>query len=247
MDERTRAQIEWDWLRSLEQPTTAGRRLDAVGFVLGGSFDALLRQISVEYLQRCWHKLSGVLERHQIVCEDLSWGWLHGGEAGLLDTNSYDEWQLIAYPSDFIGWTSCELFSECQGDELWKQCAILDEELKNSAPSLRCTATWRSKKWSIAPQDFALGMRFVEAMCVGDASDWNVEFVLKTRAEPDNIWREVAFALREDDQLMLDDAIEKARLAYTPLGLRILLRGYQSYIETDNHDGKTTRLAQMGD
>ncbi len=55
---------DWKVLNTLEQ-LTCGRRLDVGGFVLGDSFDTFLRNISEDYLQAAWTRLSAVLKRHR--------------------------------------------------------------------------------------------------------------------------------------------------------------------------------------
>lgn len=214
---------DWEELDLLAEPTV-GRSLPVGGFVFGDSFDVLLRHISEDYLRAAWERLSSVLEQNQIVVEDLSWGWIHPGETGL----GVENLQPIdnSAPSDYLGWTSCEL------SEIWRteQLHHLDEILKASVPLLRCTATWRSLKWRIAPDNFPLALKLIEALCTVEVSDWHPEVVLAGITDSPELWRRVALAIRDDNQQYLDRTVEEAKRSYTPLGFRILVLGYTGYL-----------------
>lgn len=224
---------DWKVLNTLEQPT-CGRRLDVGGFVLGDSFDTFLRNISEDYLQAAWTRLSAVLKRHSIICDDLSWGWMHPGETGLPNADRVPK--DTSSPSDFIGWTSCDL------SEIWRteECDRLDMELKVGEPSLRCTATWRSLKWSIAPEDYQLALKLIEYICTDEVSDWHPDVVLEKIAEPTEIWRKIAEAIRDSNQHRLDVMVDEARHAYSPIGFRIVIQGYKTYLHRGDYEGKVT-------
>lgn len=224
---------DWKVLNTLEQPT-CGRRLDVGGFVLGDSFDTFLRNISEDYLQAAWTRLSAVLKRHHIISDDLSWGWMHPGETGLPDADRVDK--DTSSPSNFIGWTSCDL------SEIWQteECHRLDMELKVGEPSLRCTATWRSLKWSIAPEDYQLALKLIENICIDEVSDWHPDVVLQKIAEPTEIWRKFAGPIRDSNQQRLDVMVDEARHAYSPIGFCIVIQGYKTYLYSGGYEGKVT-------
>lgn len=214
-------------LDSLEQPTY-GRRLDVGGFIFGDSFDTFLRNISEDYLQAAWVRLSAVLKRDSIICDDLSWGWMHPGETWVRDN--------ISSPYDFIGWTSCNL-AEIGRTELYDR---LDMELKVGEPSLRCTFTWRSFKWSIAPEDYQLALKLIEYLCTEEVSNWSPDFVLEKIVEPTEIWLKMAKAIRDNNQQWLDVMVNEARHAYSPIGFRIVIEGYKTYLYGGVYEGTVT-------
>src|SRR5713101_6051505 len=92
----------WVDIDTLELPTSVGRRLDAGGFVLGDPFDTILRHLSLDYLRAAWNRLHSILHRYGDEPDDLSWGWLHGGE-------TYVSGREQPAPSDFTGWTTLHL------------------------------------------------------------------------------------------------------------------------------------------
>lgn len=212
-------------LNDLQEPTV-GRALYAGGFVFGDSFDDFLKNISEDYLRAAWEHLSAVLEQNAIVAEDLSWGWMHPGETGFPGEDSLRSLSTALAPNSFIGWTSRDL------SEIWRtgEDSRIDELLKYDKPVLRCTATWRSLKWRIAPDDFALALRLIAAICTDEISDWHPSVVLQSVVEPLGLWQQAAEAIRDGNQQELDSILEQARREYTALGYRILVGGYSAYI-----------------
>ena len=220
----------WEDLDSLLEPTV-GRALPVGGFIFGDLFDALLRHISEDYLRAAWNQLSFVLGQNQIVVQDLSWGWMHPGETGFDDTNRAPTGGFA--PGAYFGWTSCEL------SEIWrmKQLHHLDELLKAGVPPLRCTATWRSLKWRVAPDNFPLALKLIEALCTADIVEWSPEVVLADIADPPELWRRAALAIRGDDQKYLDRIVEEAKQSYTFWGFRIFILGYTRYLNGSGYAG----------
>lgn len=221
---------DWEELDYLAEPTV-GRALPVGGFIFGDSFDALLRHISEDYLGTAWNQLSFVLGQNQIVVQDLSWGWMHPGEMGFDDTNRAPTSDFA--PGDYFGWTSCEL------SEIWrtKQLHYLDELLKAGVPPLRCTATWRSLKWRVAPDNFPLALKLIEALCTADTVEWSPEVVLADIVDPPELWQRAALAIRGDDQEYLDRTVEEAKRSYTFWGFRIFILGYTRYLNGGGYAG----------
>jgi hypothetical protein len=222
-------------LEVLVEPTYAGRRLDAGGFVLGDSFDTLLRSLSEGYLKQAWLRAQSIMEQYQLRATDLSWGEIHPGEANLpnilLD-------RPIHAPNHWIGWTSKELHS-LYLDSRWQ---AIDEDLKNGSPALRCGTSWRSVKVRVAPDDFTTGLRLIEVFCTSETSDWAPSVVLdgwitdeqpKVKRDMNEPWVKVALAIVHDDQQELDSALSAARGAYTHIGYRIVLRGFATHLKHD--------------
>lgn len=221
---------DWNELDSLLEPTV-GRSLPVGGFTFGDSFDVLLRHISEDYLRAAWNQLSFVLEQNQFAVEDLSWGWMHPGETGFGDTNGAPTGGFT--PGDYFGWTSCEL------SEIWrtKQLHYLDELLKAGVPPLRCTATWRSLKWRVAPDNFPLALKLIEALCTADTVEWSPEVVLADIVDTPELWQRAALAIRGDDQEYLDRTVEEAKRSYTFWGFRIFILGYTRYLNGGGYAG----------
>ena len=224
---------DWQELDNLAEPTY-GRSPPVGGFVFGDPFDAILRHISEDYLRAAWERLSFVLQENESVVQDLSWGWMHPGETGFGDANRQPMSDFA--PSDYLGWTSCEL------SEIWRtdQLAHLDERLKLGVPPIRCTATWRSLKWRIAPDDFPLALKLIEALCTADIVDWNPQVVLTDAKAPLELWRRAALAIRDDNQEYLDRTVEEARRSYTSWGFRIFILGYTRYLDGGGYIGTLT-------
>ncbi len=94
---------KWKELDEFEVSPIAGRRLDVGGFVLSDPFEIFLRNVSEDYLDQAWRRLSTTLEYYEIECpQDLSWGWFHPGE-------TYIENHAKVSPIDLIGWSSQKL------------------------------------------------------------------------------------------------------------------------------------------
>jgi hypothetical protein len=204
--------------------------------------------------------------------DDLSWGWLHGGV-------TYISGRIQPAPSDFTGWTSLKL------DDFDKYTSFirLDDELKSGSPVLRCACSYRTAKWRIAPDDFPLGLKLIEALWTDEPTDWSPGGVLLDQerilalhrqnsqahregdqAEADRIqaeihaiyaqtspayhltdaqglnepWRRVAVALLERNRQQLHNALAKARDAYSPVGYRLLVRGFTCHL-SNTLDGAT--------
>jgi hypothetical protein len=240
MDAQATHRKDLEVLQSLEQSTTVGRKMDVGGFVFGDSFDALLREVSEDYLAAAWTSLAKVMERHALTYDDLSWGCMHPGETSFfLDGNRVRK--EPSSPSDFIGWMSCKLSEDWRtGDRNPSEAEVMDTELKICHPSLRCTATWRSLKWNIAPQNYELALKLIEILCTDEPSAWHPNVVLHKIVDPTEIWLKIADALRHDNQPYLDAMVAEARRHYSSPGFRIVIRGYQMYLRYGGHEGKAT-------
>ncbi len=196
----------WADIDALEVPSYAGRRLDAGGFVFGDSFDLVLRHLSADYLSAAWGRLYSCLRRYGVGLDDLSWGWLHGGETRIVGLEQ-------PAPSDFTGWTTLRLdrfrFDE---DPRFVQ---MDDELKVGSPALRCGCTWRSKKWNIAPDDFPLALHLIEALWTDEPTGWGPNTVLGDQERIMNLWGKVSAAKVEGNVAEHDKYWAQAQAAYT--------------------------------
>jgi hypothetical protein len=210
----------WSDLDARKEPSDVGRRLDAGGFILADPFETILRSLSVEYLRAAWERVSGVLARFRLAPDDLSWGWLHPGET-LIPGLPYR-----AAPSDYVGWTSRALSDFF----LDKRSHAIDAELVQGEPALRCAGSWRSLKWTIAPDDFGLGLHLIEALATDEVSNWAPAVILKHAGSASGAWIEIAQALDALDQDALDRALVQAHATYSPLGYQIVIRGFAMYI-----------------
>ena len=210
----------WHDLQALEMPTNAGRRLDVGGFILADPFDQLLREISGNYLLNAWSKVTKILEAFRIRPDDLTWGFLHPGE-------TFVSGRRQPYPSDFTGWTSPQLATFYE-DERFQE---VDKSLAARQPMIRFVFTWRSNKWRINPDDFPTALRLLEALWTDEYADWNPDYLLQEDSPHDEPWLNVARAIQHDDQRQLDKALAIAGAHYTPLGFKIMRRGFASYVE----------------
>lgn len=258
----------WPELEVLEVPRYVGRRLDAGGFVLGDSFDTILRQLSGDYLRAAWNRLQALLHRYGVESDDLSWGWLHDGETGISGLEQ-------PAPSHFTGWTSLQL-DRFYEDPRFVQ---MDDELKAGSPALRCGCTWRSLKWRIGPDDFPLALRLIEALWTDEPTNWSPIAILcdqeriqdlwrkapRAYQQRDTVewaryeaavqaayaapeyrlgdktllsepWRKVADAIGARSQHQLDHELREAQMVYSPMGYRLLLRGFNRYLSVWSSD-----------
>jgi hypothetical protein len=204
----------------LEQPSDA-----AGGFMLADPFDTLLRELSETYLHAAWQRVAAVLERYQLVPEDLSWGTLHG--------TVYATGFPPPQPADYVGWMSRHLARFDDDPRFGDVRAALE----SGQPALGCAFALRSDKWRIAPEDARLGVQLVGAVCVGEPSNWAIEFVLRqdiftdTAPSLDGPWIHMAQAIDQRDQHLLDAALTAAQAAYSPIGYRMMVRGYAAYLQ----------------
>jgi hypothetical protein len=196
------------------------------GFVLADPFEAILRSISASYLRTAWQRVSGVLTRSQLAPTDLSWGWLHPGTTRIAGL------EQRAAASDYVGWTSRDL----KDFDLDSRFEAIDAELAAGQPTLRCAVAWRSLKWTIAPDDVALGLRLTEALATDSSTYWTPSWVLTHAKADDGAWVEIARALHTLDQDALDRALAQARVTYSRLGYQIVWRGFASVIHRPGVD-----------
>jgi hypothetical protein len=101
--------------------------------------------------------------------------------------------------------------------------------LRSGAPAVACACTWRSLKWRIAPDDFTLALRLIEAMATDEGVDWTPSFVLSEHAGrglPEGPWLAVSRAVEDRDQRALDQAVADAARLYSPVGFRLFQKGY---------------------
>jgi hypothetical protein len=226
----------WQDLDAVAEPPDMGRRLDAGGFALAEPFDRLLRQLSADYLRDAWTHLAAVLRQHGVEPGSLSWGWFHPGETGISGITTSE-------PHQFVGWTSRELayfYTE-------PRFAQMDDELKQMTPMLRCAASWRSLKWRIAPDDYPMALRLIEALCTDELSDWSPAWVLEHHAETEEPWVKVSKALYNRDEHQVRNALAEARAVYTPLGYRIMRRAYAGAAESQPYRAYLTEEEPVED
>lgn len=196
----------WADLDPLEVPAYAGRRLDAGGFVLGDPFDTILRHLSADYLRASWNRLHPLLQRYGVEPDDLSWGWLHGGETRIPGLAQ-------PAPSDFTGWTTLHLEHFCRDDD--PRGAQLDDALQAGTPALRCACVWRSKKWRIAPDDVPLALRLIDALWTDEPSVWSPLAILWDQERIMDLWRRASKALVGGNMAEHQRYVAQAQAAYT--------------------------------
>ena len=210
---------------ALEEPSiTSG--VSACGFVFAEPFDVLLRHLTAEHLQAAWENVSTVLRRHDLPSDDFSYGWLHPGHSNVprLNDNEAIRW---GSPSAFTGWVSLAL------SELWreeKRYKELDEDMAQQTPLLCIGSTYRGVKWRIETDNFSSALRAMELLWTEETTEWVPENVLEYEANRNSLWGQVAVAIQQRDQMLLDRLMADARAQYSPAGYKIVLRGFASYI-----------------
>lgn len=221
----------WTDLDALEVQKVHGNTLEVSGFVFADPFDTFLRNISVGYLQSAWYRLKEILPQYQLSPSDLSWGQLHPGETFVED--------IEPPPGYFLGWTSQEL-ADFYKD---RRYPLVDAALAQGRPMLRCATTRRSHKWRIAPDDFSQALRLIEAFCTDEISEWSPEFLLERMKEPKSPWLDMAAAMRDENQNQFNQATQAAKEAYSPLGYRIVVRGFAAYLQSWQAAGEYLKLS----
>lgn len=129
-----------------------------------------------------------------------------------------------------MGWTSRDL----KDFDLDSRDEAIDAELAAGQPALRCAVAWRSLKWTIAPDDEALGLRLIEALSTDGGADWAPDWILQHADTETGARIEIARALHALDQEALDQALDQAlaqaQATYSPLGYKVVLRGFASFL-----------------
>lgn len=207
----------WADLNPLEEPAS-GRRLDVGGFVFADPPEVLWRNIGSGYIRTAWDHLTQVLAQHHIVVADLRWGAMHQGETNVAGVSHSD-------PCRFIGWTSQSMADE-HDHPRW---SAMNESLVHQNPALRCAFTWRSLQWRIAPDDLDLGLQLFEALAIDETTDWSPDHILSVPRDPHEPWIRAAMAIRDASQEALNNTLASAQASYSPLGYRIVSRGFEGY------------------
>lgn len=219
------SQYEAEGFKALEEPHPQTSGVSVCGFVLAQTFDELLRNLTAEYLQTAWENLSSVLTRHNLMPDDFTYGWLHPGVSNVprLNDNEVIGWS----PCAFTGWVSLAL-SELWRDE--KPYKALDEDMAQQTPPLCVGCTSRGIKWRIEPDNFSSALRMMELLWTDEISDWVPEDILRWGANRESLWGQIAAAIEQRDQALLDGLMADARTQYSPAGYKIVLRGFATYI-----------------
>lgn len=224
---------QWPDLAARQIVITETGSLASGGFILADPFGTQLRLLSEEYLREAWERLDPVLAQYQLHPPDLSWGWLH---PGITRPNLVGMYPLA--PSDYVGWISQDLA------RFWEDSryVAIDEQLQqynHMPPMLRCASCYRSLKWRIAPEEYHLALRMIEAMATEETSNWSPPWILRDWAAPVELhgsgtanepWLEMARAIQAQDQHHLDEAVRAAKSAYSPAGYRLVVHGFGSFI-----------------
>lgn len=222
---------QWPDLDERQVLGTETGSLASGGFVLADPFDSLLRLLSPAYLDDAWERLTSVLSQYHLDLPDLSWGWLHPGLTKIVGIHP-------PAPSDYVGWTSQNLARFFEDSRY----VTIDEQLQQlnrTPPTLRCAYCYRSFKWRIAPEEFSLGLRMIEAIATDEISNWSPPWILadwspaaqlqgnESASEP---WLEMARAIQTRDQQRLNTAVQAAESEYTQVGYQIVVRGFGVFI-----------------
>lgn len=229
------ARLRWGWtdFDDLKELSDAGRALYAGGFILADPFDTILRELSETYVCRAWQRVATVLERFRLAPDDLSWGDLHNG-------STYAPGFPPPAPCSYIGWTSRQLY-RFDEDERYGD---VNAALRAGRPALGCAFSWRSHKWRIMPDDARLGLQLIEALAVSEPTDWAPAWILGTGVAagtepyPDGPWTRVARAIDQRDQHLLDSALAEAQVQYSPIGYRMMVRGYTAFLQCNGLTGR---------
>ena len=209
----------WPDLDAREQSRYGGR-LYAGGFVFSDPPEAVFRGIGEDYVRDAWSHVCQVLGRHRMSVVDLSWGAMHPGVT--MVAGGGGDWRD---PGRYLGWTSW-LLNKFDEDARW---GAVDEELRHRSPQLRCAVTCRSHQWRIAGDEIALGLRLFEAVATDDITAWNPSHIFEVLRDESEPWIRAAVAIRDVDQRRLDQALAEAGRIYSPIGYRVVVRGYRAY------------------
>jgi len=211
-------QSKWADLYALAIPGKPHDTMGVQGFVLIDTFDELLRKISTEYIEKAWTSLRPVLEKSNLLNDDLTWGWMHPGHS---DVNEVNRWE----PHRFLGVVSRDLPWKTRG-----QLEEVDKQTRTLTPPFAYSETHRAYKWNIHPGDSAHALRLVEMMCLGEVADWTPSWILSEAIGQRALWHRLAEAIQSNDQNALDTLMGDANREYSEVGYRILRQGFQLYL-----------------
>ncbi len=210
----------WPDLDAREHSGFGAGHLYVGGFVFTDPPESVFRSVGEDYVRDAWSHVSEVLDRQGMAANDLSWGAMHPGVTVVAGGGR--EWRD---PGRYLGWTSLLLYG-FDADARW---GAVDEELSRHSPQLRCAVTWRSHQWSIAGDEIALGLRLFEAMTTDDITVWSPSNIFAVPRDESESWIRAAAAIRDGDQWRLDRALAEAGRIYSPIGYRIVVRGFRAY------------------
>ena len=74
-----------------------------------------------------------------------------------------------------------------------------------------------------------MGLRLFEAMTTDDITVWSPSNIFAVPRDESEPWIRAAVAIRDVDQRRLDQALAEAGRIYSPIGYRVVVRGYQAY------------------
>jgi hypothetical protein len=223
---------KWKDLDALEIVNSRNPGLGWVGgFVFVDRYDTFLRQLSQDYLRSAWQKLEAILIQYYLTPADLSWGTLHPGRSWVSGVE-------VAPPGYYFGWISEELYHFNQD----ARCPAVVEALQQQEPLLSFGSTYRSFKWRIEPDNFSQAMRLIEALSTDEITEWSPEFILKEVNEPGSAWVAVAEAIQNENQAQVEEALHIAKEVYSPIGYRILLKGFSIYVTRWQEAGRYLTL-----
>jgi len=217
-------QSKWADLHALAIPGKPHDTMGVQGFVLIDTFDEFLRTISAEYVQTAWTSLQPLLEKSNLLNDDLSWGWMHPGHSGVDEVNPWE-------PHRFLGLVSRDLPWKTRG-----QLEEVDKQTRTLTPPFAYSETYRAYKWNIRPDDYAHALRLLEMMCLGEVADWTPSWILSEATGPLTLWHRVAEAIQSHNQAKLDRLMEEVDQHYSEVGRRIVRRGFGSYIDAHNDE-----------
>jgi hypothetical protein len=70
----------------------------------------------------------------------------------------------------------------------------------------------------------------IEALATDETSEWAPPWILEHAGSASRAWIEIAQALDAGDQDALDQALAQAHATYSPVGYRIVIRGFAAFI-----------------
>jgi hypothetical protein len=196
------------------------RLADAYGFMLCDTFEELLRLISVEYLEKCWHKFTSKLEDSEILKRELRYGYL-SRDVPVVDVEMN--------PLSYFGWVTDR--TKPLGDPAEIQYSQLSQQLKKFPPRICWGASNEAYHYDTRGNDHERGLELCLYYATDEVSEWNPHYIL-TEGSPTGLWREIIEAVHSHDDELITKKLTIARAKYSSVGYKILERGIALWKKT---------------
>ena len=195
---------------------------ELIGYALWDSFDELLCQLSVGYIETALQKLSLHIARIGGEPGRIRFGRLHPGVAVVPPGRQH--------PLSYIGW-----FFPPGGSPLEEEHeASLAPPLREAPPRFQWGSAYKGETFRCAYDDAAAILQAVHECGIDEPSDFAPAVIAKTAAVS-TVLRELAEALESGDPQNLSGVLDAAARHYGADGTRLLRAGSMGWLRALGH------------